>query len=215
MSTVMYARPLRAIRAPTLNTARRMSATSGDALPGTVAYHNAYLFLHTRQPPSVHPKRVPSRLQRALQREIGRWNGIVNFSWSPEQKVLGTPFTETEAEWEEENEAYHATLFSKSGGRAELPLVSMQNLDEVMKQLGEHVSNTSALDVSNRPAEPLHLYVCTHGARDCRCGNTGGALYAALRAEVQKRSLSDTVKVASVGHVGGHKCVFRISSTRD
>jgi hypothetical protein len=47
------------------------------------------------------------------------------------------------------------------------------------------------------------VLVCTHGARDCRCGDIGGDLVAALRREVTRRA-SD-VAVGEVSHVGGHK----------
>ena len=62
----------------------------------------------------------------------------------------------------------------------------------------------------SKDSKTLHLYVCTHGARDCRCGNTGGAVYEALRIEVAKRGLTDQVLVGSVGHVGGHKYAANI-----
>lgn len=58
------------------------------------------------------------------------------------------------------------------------------------------------------------LLVCTHGARDCRCGDTGGALIRALRAELKARQASgdpdglwNKIKLGEVAHVGGHKCV--------
>lgn len=114
------------------------------------------------------------------------------------------------AEWDTGGEeAYYATAFSRYKGRLEIPLVSTNNLDAVLEQLEEHASpsaeHANGLNVASKDADTLHLFVCTHGARDCRCGDTGGAVFAALRAEVERRQLSETVKVAAVGHVGGHK----------
>ncbi|KZO90792.1 hypothetical protein CALVIDRAFT_467097, partial [Calocera viscosa TUFC12733] len=52
-------------------------------------------------------------------------------------------------------------------------------------------------------SQETHLYVCTHAARDCRCGETGGAVFRALLAEVAGRKRED-VKVREISHVGGH-----------
>lgn len=54
-------------------------------------------------------------------------------------------------------------------------------------------------------ADRLYLYVCTHGSRDCRCGDAGGDVVRALRAEVARRGIADEVFVGEVAHVGGHK----------
>lgn len=85
-----------------------------------------------------------------------------------------------------------------------------------------------ALDASPLPSarypkgrEEAHLYVCTHGSRDCRCGVAGTDLLDTLNAEVSKHESRQTqpagaysesglhhgkkVKVFGVSHVGGHK----------
>ncbi|EJT99493.1 hypothetical protein DACRYDRAFT_55826, partial [Dacryopinax primogenitus] len=55
--------------------------------------------------------------------------------------------------------------------------------------------------------EETHIYVCTHGARDCRCGTTGVAVFRALKAEAGRlgRGGSKRVRVREISHVGGHK----------
>ena len=47
------------------------------------------------------------------------------------------------------------------------------------------------------------ILVCTHGSRDCRCSDLGGALVKSLRSEISKRNLD--VQVREIAHVGGHK----------
>lgn len=59
-----------------------------------------------------------------------------------------------------------------------------------------------------------HIYICTHGTRDCRCGDLGEPLYQALVKEARRRKLGGEmgdpeaepgVLIARVAHVGGHK----------
>ncbi len=56
---------------------------------------------------------------------------------------------------------------------------------------------------SGRTPPASSILVCTHGARDCRCGDIGGDLVTALKAEVGRRK--STVEIGELGHVGGHK----------
>ncbi|OCH88019.1 hypothetical protein OBBRIDRAFT_735238 [Obba rivulosa] len=152
-----------------------------ESLAGTVAYHRSYILLHTHQPTSEYPSKFHSPLQRALLLKTARWGGVVNFSYSPDQPChpgysgLG----------DTQPEAYSATAFSACG-RIELPEVSTANLDDVAETLQTHAdtNSPSPAHAEERDSRTLHLYVCTHGARDCRCGDTGGAVYEALRSEV-------------------------------
>lgn len=52
------------------------------------------------------------------------------------------------------------------------------------------------------------IHVCTHGQRDCRCSDVGGALVDDLQREIEQRGLNDEIDVFECSHVGGHKCVF-------
>ncbi|CDZ98030.1 Ferredoxin [Phaffia rhodozyma] len=53
--------------------------------------------------------------------------------------------------------------------------------------------------------EEIDIYICTHGSRDCRCGDVGGALVDALQVEIDRLDVSQRVNVWEVSHVGGHK----------
>ncbi|KAI0071666.1 hypothetical protein K474DRAFT_581457 [Panus rudis PR-1116 ss-1] len=185
--------------------ARLYSTPAKDSLAGTVAYHEAYILLHTRHPPTVYPKRVPSKLQRNLQFLASQWGGIVNHSWSPEQPVHPKFADSGTAEWDagEGQEAYYVTAFSRARGRLELPEVTMDNLEEVNEILHRHATPSSEQPFKHDGIR--HLYVCTHAERDCRCGETGGQVYDALRSEVARRGLANQIKVGAVAHVGGHK----------
>ncbi|KAF7978839.1 hypothetical protein HWV62_44641 [Athelia sp. TMB] len=180
-------------KAPITQIAARLyaSAVSEPAqLAGTAPPHRFYVFLHTPQPPTEYDPRISSKMQRALLLNVVKFGGLVNFSWSEEQPVLSDSA---------DGEAYAATAFTPSG-RVDIPRLSMETLDSVVEELKSRVDRPTP----NQSEDTTHLYVCTHGARDCRCGDMGGAVVRALREEIEKRKLS-SVKVAEVGHVGGHK----------
>jgi hypothetical protein len=50
--------------------------------------------------------------------------------------------------------------------------------------------------------DPIEVYVCTHGQRDCRCADAGGALVDALREEIAKQGLEKRVQLFEVSHLG-------------
>lgn len=82
--------------------------------------------------------------------------------------------------------------------------MSPKNMDEVDAIIEEHIKRDS---ITPETGEQVHLYICTHGARDCRCGEYGGQVARSLREEVERRNLKEKVKIREVGHVGGHQCV--------
>jgi hypothetical protein len=170
--------------------ARSLTTVARNELPGTAAPHRFYILLHTPNPPTEYAPRISSKVQRALQLKVLKLGGLVNFSWSAEQDVRSNAGEVIE---------YAATAFSLSG-RLDIPSLSLSNMDEVVEQLKSHAVMPSGAQTS----DDVYLYVCTHGARDCRCGDRGGIVVRALRDEVEKRNLKQ-VKVGEVGHIGGHK----------
>ena len=100
-----------------------------------------------------------------------------------------------------ENEAYSATAFSKGGDVVELEGLTISNVQEVVQRITDPRSTAR----SRGGAKPLYIYVCTHAARDCRCGDVGGSVAEALREEIDKRGLASTVRLGETGHVGGHQ----------
>ncbi|KAG5644528.1 hypothetical protein DXG03_008270 [Asterophora parasitica] len=182
-----------------LNPEPASSPTSDGKKPlfGTVPSHRSYIFLHASEPPTAFPARVSTPLQRALQLQVTKWGGMVNFSWfGPEhhsQTGNGTG----------------VTAFSSLGGRLEIPELTLENVDAVAETLRRHASEGPGITAEEEPE--VHLYVCTHGARDCRCGDVGGAVVRALREEVARRVEADSggkasrVRVGEVAH-GGANC---------
>ena len=50
-----------------------------------------------------------------------------------------------------------------------------------------------------------HIFVCTHGNRDARCGLCGPALVEAFRERAAALGMDDVVTVRGCSHTGGHK----------
>lgn len=75
-----------------------------------------------------------------------------------------------------------------------------EEISRALAQKASRLIDTSAV----RSPERVHIYVCTHGSRDCRCGDVGEPLYQAINKEIARRKVRN-VKVARVAHIGGHK----------
>ncbi|KAI6004397.1 Sucrase/ferredoxin-like-domain-containing protein [Pisolithus orientalis] len=189
----------------TLKTAN-FGETLRTELPGTVPPHRCYVFLHTPSPPSTYPAKFSTPVQRALLRELMPIGGSVNFSWSE-----GGPSYPLRPEDEEEMQEYYLTAFSIARGKVEVPAVSMKNVAEIGSKLREHAESPVPGGAGVPMSDGIHVYVCTHMARDCRCGNTGSAVARALREELHRRRNLDhqdpsaRVRLAETAHVGGHK----------
>jgi hypothetical protein len=166
-------------------------------LAGTVPAHDYYVFLHSRNPPREFPKVVSSPVQKALQLALAPSGGLVNFSWSPQQSLPLPPPPSDE-------EVYSATAFSKGGNTIELEGLTLSNIREAVHR----ITNPRPTIQPDDTTQPLYIYVCTHAARDCRCGDIGGSVVEALRKEIDRRRLTSVVKLGETGHVGGHKLSF-------
>jgi hypothetical protein len=64
---------------------------------------------------------------------------------------------------------------------------------------------SAVVDISRRKTKKMWILVCTHAARDCRCGEHGKAVYNAVRQYVDDRRLNESIMYTEVSHVGGHK----------
>ncbi|KIM51166.1 hypothetical protein SCLCIDRAFT_1224759 [Scleroderma citrinum Foug A] len=199
------AHPHKSVRRNTrpLATSPPLSSTTADAttnslqaqLPGTVPPHSSYVFLHTPNPPIAYPARYTTPVQRGLLGELVHTGGSVNFCWSE-----NGPSYYLRPEGEEDI----------ARGKVEVPCVSMENVCDVGRMLREHSLPLSSGE-SAPVSEDIHVYVCTHMARDCRCGNTGSAVVRAFREKLGRRLERDAwdpstrVKLAESAHVGGHQ----------
>ncbi|PWN30255.1 hypothetical protein BDZ90DRAFT_257342 [Jaminaea rosea] len=126
---------------------------------------------------------------------------------------------------ETEQEEFLLHLYTGNGKHAVLGPYSLRTLPSSPGRLAAAVE--SALETAPLPsarygpkngvAEEAHIYICTHGSRDCRCGVVGGELLLSLQAAVRKHQLTTLqasspgspppkrVKVYPISHIGGHK----------
>ena len=99
--------------------------------------------------------------------------------------------------------------YTPNGGRLPLPHISLSTIDTVVEQLVSHMEATT---IQPGTQEHTDILVCTHGARDCRCGEKGGKVYEALKEEVKGMQKDGPdlpkVRVGEIAHVGGHKYAF-------
>lgn len=71
-----------------------------------------------------------------------------------------------------------------------------------------HIGELPRPDFNHRWLELTHnrhIFVCTHGTRDQRCGIFGTRLLDQLRELISKRGLSRHIGAWSTSHIGGHK----------
>ncbi|KAL0579757.1 hypothetical protein V5O48_002251 [Marasmius crinis-equi] len=139
-------------------------------------------------------------LQRELQLRALQWGGFVNWVYYGPNSP-GVDPTQSHGD-----DTLAATAFTSSGERIDIPELSRSTLDEVDDTLRRRAEKPS----SDMSVDQVHLLVCTHMARDCRCGDLGGAYVQALRKEVDsRRKLDDRLygmfRIGEVAHVGQHK----------
>ncbi|KAF7303840.1 Altered inheritance of mitochondria protein 32 [Mycena indigotica] len=167
---------------------RLLSTTKADPiLHGTVAYHRSYILLPVPESPQILPARVSNPLHRSLQLQTMPWGGLVNFASTMETG--------------------NVTAFSTLNGVLHLPTLTSENVSDIAEQLQRHATVPGKYPQDGK----LHIYVCTHAARDCRCGDTGGVVFRALCEELDARKRVDPggtanrVVLGEVAHVGGHQ----------
>ncbi|KAJ8076952.1 hypothetical protein PM082_001375 [Marasmius tenuissimus] len=176
------------------------NTSNEGTIAGTAPSYRCYVFLHSSIPPSAFPAKFMTPLQRELQLRVLQWGGFVNWAYyGPDSSGVDPTQGHGDA-------TLTATAFTSFGERINVPELSRSTLDEVDGTLRRRVEQPSR----KMSMDQIHLLVCTHMARDCRCGDLGGAYVRALRAEVEKRKKQDDqlysrVKIGEVGHVGQHK----------
>ncbi|KAI3484822.1 hypothetical protein L1887_51876 [Cichorium endivia] len=97
--------------------------------------------------------------------------------------------------------------------RARVSLATLDNGGAFRQRIDDALAAAQPQTGRAKPDDETHVYVCTHGARDCRCGVAGTAVLQALKDEVRAHQAAaikagkqtpKNVRVYPVSHVGGH-----------
>ena len=106
-------------------------------------------------------------------------------------------------------EQYPARLLFPDNKQFIYPSFDLRSLQdpEFLRAVAYRPNHDPATQISTERSmiPKQEIFVCTHGARDCRCSDRGGPLVDALRKEIARRGLGDAVSVKEIAHVGGHK----------
>ncbi|PWN53567.1 Lipoate synthase [Violaceomyces palustris] len=133
--------------------------------------------------------------------------------WDPQTSRMMRPVPNSAAE----EEQFIIYAYSSPGKVVKVGPLSLRSLDEGLpfhERVKEALKNSRIQSAKPSPDDETHIYVCTHGARDCRCGVAGNAFLEALREEVRRNEASlisngkpapKKVKVWPISHVGGHQ----------
>ncbi|ORX40904.1 Sucrase/ferredoxin-like-domain-containing protein [Kockovaella imperatae] len=171
-------------------------------LPRSLAARQGLFLLALPAPPSAWPAKLEfaSPLLSAASQVFKRNGLAVNAYYDGSGAAEHLPI---------EEETYPARLLFPDGRTFEYPEFRLDSLQDhnVMRDANYKPDPVKALATSSgRNVTGLQeIFVCTHGARDCRCSDRGGSLVAALRKEIERKGAVDAVAVREIAHVGGHK----------
>lgn len=189
-----------------LLTRRVVSAATSDTTlkklmppePGTVKSYDHHLFLEVAGQKATD---WPSKAE-ALPILMRAFGALAKHKDSIRGTVKVTAFVSPQDASSLRNSGCSALIFPAGVGVNNMPAGDMEAL--VVNHLLDEPGQASHGGVEYHLGG-LHLFVCTHGSRDKRCGILGSKVVERLRSVVRSRSLSDKVTVYECSHVGGHK----------
>ena len=202
---------------------------------GKVPPHKTLAIVHTDIPPTNWPSRVQRvlPLYHELQVYARSLHGIVTVAYFPSTPSQATPkpFWSTplsspdshldstqsigNSAWLEAEECGHqVTIFADGNQVIEFPRVRKDDAGRVYDELytglpdGNPVSGLGAtIKTPTNSYGVSHIFVCTHAARDCRCGTTGVDVFNAISNAVANHPTWSRlgIQMGQVAHVGGHE----------
>ncbi|KZT38273.1 hypothetical protein SISSUDRAFT_1062109 [Sistotremastrum suecicum HHB10207 ss-3] len=199
--------------------ARRLASTSAaqtaatdavETIAGTVPFHSSYLFLHLRNSISELPSKPQSRLLNMIRSRALDWGCLVNLCHSIDDEAYNINKVALRSGGDTDLlEGCKATLYTPSAGNVGLEIDDLQenNVEEKLATIAPlfGVNPKSPVPGTVKSDSDVQLYVCTHGSRDCRCGDEGGRVLRAIRDHLRSRDSSLKVACNETAHVGGHK----------
>lgn len=215
---------------PALDARGKIPAAPYDPspLPGTAPEYEAHLVLHParyRRPDTTWPSHLDSvsPLVSELSSRARAGGSLAGFGISVSEGENDLP--EAHPPWDAhrdkamrappnqaaEDELFWLYAYGSRGTFVQWPTpLSLRTLPS-----GEALrSQLATLFESAQNTNEAHIYVCTHGMRDCRCGVVGSELIDALRAQWEQHAQRcasqgqkplKRVRIMPISHVGGHK----------
>ena len=205
-----------------------------ESLVGTVKAHDAHLFLVDGDA-SAWPSKEFERegdgafaVNEALRSAAGAYKSAVH-QFAPGASALGRVklnLSETGARAHPDDAPGDVLVFpqmrrvrlgadfaaSPASARAFVETVVVRGEDRAVTAADESESDANAKTpggpFASSPLRGAHVFVCTHGSRDARCGIIGPDLVEAFRAAVEADedpTLASRVAIRGCSHVGGHK----------
>ena len=216
---------------PALDSKGKVPAMPYDSasLPGTAPEYRAHIIVHPYSRPrpagswpshldSVSP--FLSELSSRCKEGANLAGYGVNFSdgelsegslqlpdWDSKASKFMRPLPGNEAE----EEHFLLYVYLPPGKTATVGPISLKTLDEgkpFHEKILDALEQAKPQTARRKPTDETHIYVCTHGTRDCRCGVAGIEVFDALRrtfAQENAQGKLKPTKIFGVSHVGGHK----------
>jgi len=202
-----------------------------ESLVGTVKAHDAHLFLVDGDASSWPSKEFEREgdgafaVNEALRSAAGAYKSAVH-QFAPGASALGRVklnLSETGARAHPDDAPGDVLVFpqmrrvrlgadfaaSPASARAFVETVVVRGEDRAMTaDESESDAKTPGGPFASSPLRGAHVFVCTHGSRDARCGIIGPDLVEAFRAAVEADedpTLASRVAIRGCSHVGGHK----------
>ena len=204
-----------------------------ESLVGTVKAHDAHLFLVDGDASSWPSKEFEREgdgafaVNEALRSAAGAYKSAVH-QFAPGASALGRVklnLSETGARAHPDDAPGDVLVFpqmrrvrlgadfaaSPASARAFVETVVVRGEDRAMtadESESDANAKTPGGPFASSPLRGAHVFVCTHGSRDARCGIIGPDLVEAFRAAVEADedpTLASRVAIRGCSHVGGHK----------
>ncbi|KAK9899800.1 hypothetical protein P389DRAFT_4199 [Cystobasidium minutum MCA 4210] len=215
------------------------STTSKDTLQGSVSPHARHLVIFSGRKYDTLPSHIntTSRLyEQIVERMQDAESPLSKMALAvtdashpctspPEKKWNGKAnrFDEPERGPDAEDESYGAVVYPD---RVSLPFpITQESVENRIlegflhglpsRSIAEKIEDKTTTELVTRTSPEIDVYVCTHGARDCRCGDIGSAFYDALVFEAKRRGLGNAahtfgegkgpIRIHRTTHIGGHR----------
>lgn len=160
-----------------------------EPLPGTVKFYYRHLIVGTGQ------TEWPAHLETAadLAGELARAVAALGEALPYPTKVTACDAAATGA-------GYDILVFPDNLRYRGVTMADLPGL--IAEQV---LAGRPATSIPHEALDGVHIFICTHGARDQRCGVCGPPLYERFAAEIAARGLERHVHLYRSSHVGGHR----------